>query len=257
MNSLFGSEAMAAGYARSRPAVHEKIVGRVRERLGADWRAGRGLDVGCGAGLSLKALSGICEECHGVEPVEAMVRWAKAVAPGARVVAGEAEALPYAAGTMEVITAAGSLNFVRDLAQAFRELARVLAPGGTLVVYDFGHGRRFRDSAALEEWCAEFYRRWPAPAGTAIELSPAILAGMETGFTVTAGEAFEIGIAMGQGAYADYAMTETNISEALRRGESEAAIRAWCVETLGEVFGGRAREVLFEGYIAYLAAIRG
>lgn len=257
MDSLFRSEAVAAGYALSRPPVHEKIIGRVRERLGRGWKAARALDVGCGAGLSLRALSGIAEERHGVEPVEAMLRWAKAVAPGASVAVGVAEALPYASRTMHLVTAAGSLNFVRDLAQTFRELARVLTPGGTLVAYDFSHGRRFRDSAALEKWCGEFHRRWPVPAGSAIELNPRILSRVAAGFEMQAQESFEIGLEMEQEGYTDYVMTETNVSDAVRRGERAEEIRAWCRETLEPVFGGRPREVLFEGYIAYLAAIRG
>jgi SAM-dependent methyltransferase len=253
MGSLFGSAAMAAGYARSRPPVHEKIIGRVKARIG---RARRALDVGCGAGVSTRPLSDIAEQCFGVEPVEAMLAAAAEIAPGAHFAVARGEALPFAAGSMDLITAAGSLNFVDDLARVFRELERVLAPGGVLVVYDFSHGRSFRDSPQLDEWCDEFYRLWPTPPGSAIELNPDILASMETGFRLEDRIHFEIGLAVAPDFYVDYAMTETNVSHAVRCGADEAAIRGWCERTVHPLFAGDAREVLFRGYIAYLTAAR-
>jgi SAM-dependent methyltransferase len=155
---------------------------------------------------------------------------------------------------MDVITAAGSLNFVDDLWSVFQELARVLAPGGVLVVYDFSHGRSFRDSGRLDEWCDEFYRRWPTPPGSAIELNPEILAAMKTGFRLQGRDDFQTGLMLEPGFYVDYVMTETNVSDAVRRGTDEAEIRSWCARTLAPVFGGAAREVLFRGYITYMGA---
>jgi SAM-dependent methyltransferase len=202
--------------------------------------------------LSANALSGLCERCFGVEPVERMLALAKAVAPRVGFAAGRAEALPFASGAFGLITAAGALNFVSDLARAAGELLRVLAPGGTLVVYDFSHGRSFRDSVALEEWCEEFYRRWPAPEGEAIELNPEILAGMHPGLRLRWRERFEIGLRLEAAFYAGYVLTETNVAAAVRRGEAEGPIREWCEETLPGVFGGAPREVLFRGYAAGL-----
>jgi hypothetical protein len=65
-------------------------------------------------------------------------------------------------------------------------------------------------------------------------------------------EDFEIGLALTPGAYVDYMLTETNVARALREGVPLAEIRAWCEATLGPVFGGRPREVLFRGYFSCL-----
>src|SRR5512138_2967890 len=112
MASVFGSERMAAGYAQARPAVHPRVVDRVVDRLG---RCRRALDVGCGTGLSAAPLSRLADEVIGIEPNEAMLRWSARVAPVAAFAAARAEALPVRSASVDVITAAGSLNYV-DLA---------------------------------------------------------------------------------------------------------------------------------------------
>jgi SAM-dependent methyltransferase len=250
MANLFDSSEMAAGYAKSRPAVHPLIIARAREHLRVEGRLACGLDVGCGAGLSTRALQAIAGRVVGIDPFEAMVRWGAVVAPGAGFAVARAEALPVRSGSVDVVAAAGSLNYA-DLDLFFPEAARVLAPGGVLVVYDFSEGRRFRGSPALDGWYAEFLRRYPKPVGSAREITPETLA-CAPGFRVSASERFEVGLAIDPAFYLDYVMTETNVAEAVRGGAEPAAIRTWCGQTLAPVFGGVPREVLFRGYIAYL-----
>jgi SAM-dependent methyltransferase len=74
MPNPFASPAMAAGYAKSRPAVHPHIIERVRAFLGATAPLHRGLDVGCGAGLSTRALQGLAAQCVGLDPAPEMGR---------------------------------------------------------------------------------------------------------------------------------------------------------------------------------------
>src|SRR5512134_2212519 len=99
MVHLFGTSHMAEGYAKSRPPVHQEILRRVKQHVPP--RCAVALDVGCGAGLSTQALHGIAEEIIGLEPVEAMVQWAFRVAPQAGFVVGAAEALPFAANSLD------------------------------------------------------------------------------------------------------------------------------------------------------------
>lgn len=83
-------------------------------------------------------------------------------------------------------------------------------------------------------------------------MDPGILATLAEGFRVDGEEVYEEAIEMTPEAYVDYMMTETNVAAAVRAGAREEWIRAWCAESLGPVFGGRSRAVLFDGYIAYL-----
>jgi SAM-dependent methyltransferase len=209
----------------------------------------RALDIGCGAGVSTKALEGFAKSIAGLEPAIGMLRWARSAA---HFVAGCAEAIPFLDRSFDLITAAGSLNYT-NLDLFFPEAARVLSPGGVLLVYDFSPGRTFRDADGLDEWFAEFHRRYPPPAGEGRELSPEILGGMGRGFRPGRQEWFEIGITLTPEFYLDYVLTETNVASAVRRGAPEAEIRRWCAETLAPLWKNVAREVLFRGYFACLS----
>lgn len=250
MEELFASPTLAEGYARSRPAVHPRVVERVRRHLQLSERVGCAVDVGCGAGLSTRPLKAVARTAVGIEPLEPMLQWTREVAPGAHFAVGQAELLPFADGSADLMTAAGSLNYA-ELGKFFPEAKRVLGTRGTLVVYDFSQGKRLVDSPALEAWFEAFVTRYPAPPFSGRALSPETLAPLAEGFRPAGAERYEEALLLDPAFYVDYAMTETNVAAAVRAGVDEASIRQWCRETLEPVFGGQAREVVFTGYIAY------
>lgn len=253
----FDSASMGAGYAKSRPPVHPHILTEASRALGRTepWR--RALDVGCGAGLSTKALEGFARQRVGLEPAEAMLRWTGEVAPHASFVVGNAEALPIERGTVDVITAAGSLNFVAGLDRFFTEAERVLSPEGILLVYDFSPGSRFSHSMLLEEWTEAFTARYPKPPGEAFPLSPSILGRLNPRFRLIAARELTLALTLKPSFYVDYMMTETNVAAAMRRGNPEAEIRSWCETTLAPLWRGEPQEVLFDGYFACLTCAAG
>ena len=253
MSNPFGTDDMAAGYATSRPPVHPRVMEQVHDQLGRPGPFQRALDVGCGAGVSTKALAGFAKHCIGLEPAEAMLKWVSTVAPSADFVVGTAEDIPLRSRAVDLITAAGSLNYA-NLDLFFPEAARVLMPHGMLVVYDFSPGRSFRNATSLDEWFSIFYSRYPPPANEARPLSPDILAELNTGFRWHTHRQFEIGITLAPDFYLDYVMTETNVASAVRGGVPHAEIRSWCARTLAPIWNGSEREVLFRGYFACMRA---
>jgi SAM-dependent methyltransferase len=254
MSNPFGTDEMAAGYATYRPPVHPRVIERAFQQLGRSQPFPRALDVGCGAGVSTKALTGFAERCIGLEPAAAMLKWASAIAPSADFIVGTAEAVPLCDRAVDLITAAGSLNYV-DLERFFPEAARVLTPQGELLVYDFSPGKSFRTSTSLDEWFSSFHGRYPPPGNEARELSPAILAEVSPLFRVHGHRQFEIGIPLTPEFYLDYVMTETNVAAAVRSGVPLSEIRSWCAETLASFWNGCEREVLFRGYFACMRLI--
>ena len=248
MSNPFDTTDMAAGYAHSRPPVHPRVIDLLRPHLPAD-PVDRALDIGCGAGLSMRALAGLAGCIYGIEPAGGMLRYAGSIAPGAQFAVAAAEALPFADGAFGLITAAGSLNWV-DLDRFFPEAGRVLCRGGQLVVYDFSAGRSFTDSDALDRWFDAFRARYPRPASDALYLDPEVLAGVCTGFRAGPNARFEIPIELSPEFYLEYILTETNVAHAVRNGTPVGEIRQWCAASLDEIWRDQRREVLFRGYFA-------
>lgn len=104
------------------------------------------LDVGCGAGrhafaaarrgADVVALDAAAGECATVAATFAAMTAAGEIPPGTvtGVIGGDASRLPLADRSVDVVVAAEVLEHVRDDAAVLAELARVLRPGGTLVV---------------------------------------------------------------------------------------------------------------------------
>lgn len=76
---------------------------------------------------------------------------------------------------------------------------------------------------------------------------------LDSGFRLADQLAFELALPFGQDSYVDYVMSEANVAHAVRGGTDEQQLRAWCERSLAAVFGGREQEVVFAGYVAFLA----
>src|SRR5260370_6847624 len=104
MSNPFGTGDMAAGYATSRPPVHRRVIEQAFRQLARSGPFQCALDIGCGAGVSTKALIDFAGSCIGLEPSEAMLKWAPKIAPSAAFVVGSAEAIPLCCRAVSLIT---------------------------------------------------------------------------------------------------------------------------------------------------------
>ncbi len=245
---MFAGAEIALGYASARPPVHPLVIDKIATHLGLSSPIELAVDIGCGAGLSTSALVRIARRCIGFDPAVAMVRQAAVVAPQARVFVGRAEALPLKSRSVDLLTAAGSLNYA-DLDACFAEACRVLAPGGTLAAYDFAFGRRCSDPGRLEAWHGQLLERWPRPTLGRRDLDPAVLG--RGPMRVVAQEVFSVGLVLDLESYVNYVLTESSIAAAVRGGTPARDIRAWCTETVAALFVA-PRRVEFDGYLVCL-----
>ncbi len=131
--TLDRQNAYRARYARLRPgwrpatAVYESLI---REALAHG--GGRLLDLGCGRGGVLEQLTDLSHlRAVGVDPDYASL--AEHRLPGLPRAVATAEAIPLRAGAVDVVTAAWVLEHLPEPAQTFREVGRVLRPGGAFV----------------------------------------------------------------------------------------------------------------------------
>jgi 2-polyprenyl-6-hydroxyphenyl methylase / 3-demethylubiquinone-9 3-methyltransferase len=120
------------------PAVVLHAINRPRvdyylQALG-DLRGRLVLDAGCGGGLVARELAAAGATVVGMDRSGGSLRVARrAVGTPFRPVQGRLERLPFADEAFQVVVAADVLEHVPDLPAATAELARVLAPGGSLV----------------------------------------------------------------------------------------------------------------------------
>lgn len=91
------------------------------------------LDAGCGTGFNLQDLSSF-GETHGVDLSPLAVNATRL--RGGRVTRGNLLTLPYASASFDVVTSFDVLYhaWIADDGQATRELARVLKPGGLILI---------------------------------------------------------------------------------------------------------------------------
>jgi ubiquinone/menaquinone biosynthesis C-methylase UbiE len=108
-----------------------------------DWLAPRSglrwIDIGCGSGAFSELLVERCApaEVQGIDPSEAQLAFARA-RPAARVAQfrrGDAMALPFSDDRFDAAIMALVIFFVPDPAKGVAEMARVVAPGGTVATY--------------------------------------------------------------------------------------------------------------------------
>jgi SAM-dependent methyltransferase len=83
------------------------------------------LDVACGLGNLLQAGREYTPLLHGIDISTVAAERASGAVPGADIIVGNAEALPYADRSFDVVTCLGSLERMLDVAQALREIRRV------------------------------------------------------------------------------------------------------------------------------------
>ena len=95
------------------------------------------LDVACGTGIVARRVADRIEGAGrvvGLDLNEAMLTVARRVRPELEWVQGEAGELPFADTSFDVVLCQSGLMFFPDRAAALREMARVVAPDGTVAV---------------------------------------------------------------------------------------------------------------------------
>lgn len=113
------------------------------------------LDVACGTGNYLEAqmreLDGEAIVWHGLDASEAMLAIARSKVPGASLVHGRAEHLPFETGMFDHVAVHFAFHHFEDKPRALDELRRVLRPGGALRL------RNIAPSHMREWWIYRFF----------------------------------------------------------------------------------------------------
>jgi len=164
------------------------------------------LDLACGTGDLAAAASERGARVVGVDFAAQMLERAAGRGLSGRLVRGDAERLPLAAGWATCATCGFALRNFVALPAVFQELARVVEPGGRIAllevdrprrpIFRFGHSFYFEHVVpVLGGWLADrdAYRYLPASAAYLPDLSGLRAALHEAGFGAIAKRSFMLG----------------------------------------------------------------
>jgi SAM-dependent methyltransferase len=95
------------------------------------------LDAGCGAGMFLRLAADRGADVHGLDASDGLLAHARARVPGAEIVNGELEQLPYDDACFDVVTGFNSFQYAARPEVALAEARRVVRPGGRVLLLNW------------------------------------------------------------------------------------------------------------------------
>ncbi len=131
----------------------------------------RFLDLGCGTGLSTLSFLrlGISTAGDAIDPDPKMLALAETELrksyPEVRFQAGRAEAIPLADASVDLVLVGSAVHWF-DLSRAQPEIARVLRPGGRLLVFEYQFPKCLDSTELAETVRRRFNLEWKAPVQT-------------------------------------------------------------------------------------------
>jgi ArsR family transcriptional regulator len=175
-NRYFASHAAIWDQIRSLHVAESEVERAIDRTLGKR-PIGRLVDVGTGTGRMIELFGPRATQAVGIDRSSEMLRLARVKLEAAGIHSslrqGDMYALPLADGSADSVIIHQVLHYAHSPAAAITEAARVLAPGGTLLVVDFAaHDReelRERDAHIRLGFDDEMMAGWFATAGLTVD----------------------------------------------------------------------------------------
>jgi ubiquinone/menaquinone biosynthesis C-methylase UbiE len=151
-----GPEAYASWRASEIGATTERLERQLIRELVGNVSGRKVLDVGCGDGEFAVELARCGASVSGIDASTAMIDAAKTRAKQHNAAVdfqvAMAERLPFRDERFDLVTAITILCFLDDPAPVFREMARVLRPGGRLVIGELGRWSTWAAARCVRAW---------------------------------------------------------------------------------------------------------
>lgn len=251
---LFDYKRIAEGYAKDRPFLHAHVMESLKEKLKLSGNLENGLDIGCGAGLSTKALRMICSRVTGADISPEMVQAAKALYEddSYQFIQSKAEEIEAEPESFDIVTAAGVINWI-DETKFLPLLQTLLKKNGILLIYDFWITGEMEGVPAYTNWWNEEYLvHFPKPkrkekVWTSDDVSP-------YRFHILEQENYKTPYPMTKEQFIRFMLLQSNvIARVEENGVSLDEVRKWFSATLSPIFTeDEPKNLIFSGYNWYL-----
>lgn len=176
-------DTIGTGYNTTR-AADPYLTSRILVHL-APHAGGRYLDVGCGTGNYLTALTRHGLQCIGVDPSATMVAAARGKCQDAPILRATAEQLPLRGAVFDGALAMLTTHHWPDVAAGYAEVARTLQPGARFVIFTF------TPAQLRTYWLREYFPGMIERAAAGVpDLSDVTAMLRRTGFAVVATEPY-------------------------------------------------------------------
>ncbi|MGN0306752.1 MAG: class I SAM-dependent methyltransferase [Lachnospiraceae bacterium] len=247
----FDDKRIAEGYA-DRPWLHKTVIERIVTDCDLREKFRNGLDVGCGAGLSTKALKLICEKVTGTDIAESMIQMCRKLYDDSEYCfyTCAAERIMVPENLYDIVTAAGVINWV-DREAFLEKLREIMAPKGLLVIYDLELSDQMKDNAAYTDWYHDSYQpAFPRPPRAEVVWKQEDIG---NDFTIKKQVKYQMEYKFTLDTFIDYMMVQSNVNIQIKQGvKTEKEIRNWMDKTLQPIFRGEKRTLFFNGYSWYI-----
>ncbi len=253
-NKSFDSKRIALGYAK-RPWLHKSVIEQLLKDCNLDlsYKFCSGLDVGCGAGLSTKALRLICDKVTGTDIADSMVDVCRELYgkdPSYSFYVAKAEETKVPDKKYDIVTAAGCINWV-DEKKFMDNMSEVVEDNGLIVIYDFGITDKMPGNEAYTAWYQdEYLKRFPKPFRKENKWTQADL---PKSFIMEKQTEYEMEYSFELESFVDFMLIQSNVNAQIENGNvttDEAG--TWMIESLSGIFGNEERQLVFHGYSWYI-----
>lgn len=256
-NRSFDDKRIAHGYGTDRPWLHKFVMARLKSDLNLTKTFHNGLDVGCGAGLSTKALGLICDHVTGTDISDEMIRVCKELYSTSEFsfYTAKAEETPLPETPYDIVTAAGVINWV-DQDRFLKNMSMVMAKNALLIIYDFWITDHMSGSDAYTEWFHNQYlAHFPKPPRKEDTWNQS---GMPAEFVIKKQVTYQIQHEFDLDSYIRFMMTQSNIHLQIKQHQkTEPEIYSFLHQTLspifhGTMFHGTSQTLIFDAYSWYI-----
>lgn len=248
---FFDDKRMAEGYAKDRPFLHAEVIKMLKEDLNIREELSNGLDVGCGGGLSTKALKMVCRQVTGTDFSEEMISVARQMYPEPEYTfaVSAAEEVQAPDNTYDIVSAAGMVNWVNQSA-FLTKMNQILKPDGILFIYDFWIGGRMEGCEAFADWWQqEYLKEFPRPPRKEFIWTQKQVD--RFGFQTIKQYEHTMMCAMDLDAFVRFMLLQSNVKAKLEEGRTLEEVKSWFTNQAEPFFVKETRNLLFDGYNWY------